>query len=598
MFRWYAEADVCFAYLSDISVDGGVCSYLHENPDHAVRLDEYMSNDLSTFPPIDVFTDCSEPSFQSLSQSRWFSRGWTLQELIAPHHVVFYDNSWREIGDRESLSGVIQNITGIDSRVFGKPEHLEDYTIAQRMSWAAHRTTTRDEDEAYSLLGVFNINMPMLYGEGKKAFIRLQEAIVSSNSDQSIFAWEDTGDYDSLDSAKWMNPVTTLEDHYFARNGQTDDSTEEDSAILARSASAFKCSRNISCGSRPNGTFAFTNTGLQAYLPMVELSFLSTHSYPFKFFGAILNCRIHNGWIALGLLELDASGGLYRILECHGSRLQYIDALTAMKAEPRSITIVHGNTPLGLSEPIPVVLQLGSRLRDSCRAISSVFPSEGWEIFQTHGDFNESRLRGAHFNPPHEKARAEVHGAIVIEAARKDYPLQIGVRFYYRYRSYGTFEMRVRLLYHTTEADLSPTPGARGNCTCETRGCEDFQGLSQQLLETPCAESLARGPKGPPFGYLGSSLVAFPPLASIRAKTGGESPEPRTGIELEATFKHVNILDKEVLLLELEGDTESPLNKWDPECRKVFVVCMLMAMVLFSPEVLLFIQNLALNLSS
>ncbi|KAI1167614.1 heterokaryon incompatibility protein-domain-containing protein [Nemania serpens] len=149
MYRWYQEADICYAYLADV------------------------------------------PSISKLSESRWFTRGWTLQELIAPSTVLFFNNEWQNIGDKVGLQADISRITGIPSN-FLLGDSLGYASVAQRMSWAANRKTTRTEDMAYCLLGIFDIYMPMLYGEGEKAFIRLQEEIMKAIGDHSLFAWRST----------------------------------------------------------------------------------------------------------------------------------------------------------------------------------------------------------------------------------------------------------------------------------------------------------------------------------------------------------------------------------------------------------------------
>ncbi|RSL43490.1 hypothetical protein CEP51_016355 [Fusarium floridanum] len=154
MFRWYQNADLCYAYLND-------CSY------EAVR----------------------QPESSEFQKSKWFTRGWTLQELIAPAEVVFMSAEWKEFGTKRSLAKEISEITNIDKKLLLFPEWLDRFCAAQKLSWAATRETTRIEDRAYSLMGLFDINMPLLYGEGKKAFFRLQMEILQSSNDQSIFAW-------------------------------------------------------------------------------------------------------------------------------------------------------------------------------------------------------------------------------------------------------------------------------------------------------------------------------------------------------------------------------------------------------------------------
>ncbi|KAL2067538.1 hypothetical protein VTL71DRAFT_1963 [Oculimacula yallundae] len=151
MFEWYRRAEVCYAYLSDV--------------DSSIFLKSAVEQDFK--------------------RSAWFTRGWTLQELLAPQWVEFYDINWQEIGTKSSLAPLIKSITGI-SHLF----NYADASIAQKMCWASLRQTTRVEDQAYCLLGIFGVHMPPLYGEGANAFHRLQLEIISQSDDESIFAWE------------------------------------------------------------------------------------------------------------------------------------------------------------------------------------------------------------------------------------------------------------------------------------------------------------------------------------------------------------------------------------------------------------------------
>ncbi|KAI1162979.1 heterokaryon incompatibility protein-domain-containing protein [Nemania serpens] len=149
MYQWYKSAEVCYAYIDDVS-------------------DHIESN---------------------LANCRWVTRGWTLQELIAPREVVFYSKDWRFLSTRSELSANLAAVTGVQKR-FLVGRSLSSASIAQRMSWAAKRTATREEDSAYCLLGIFDVNMPLLYGEGSKAFGRLQEILVREYPyDHSLFAW-------------------------------------------------------------------------------------------------------------------------------------------------------------------------------------------------------------------------------------------------------------------------------------------------------------------------------------------------------------------------------------------------------------------------
>jgi len=131
-----------------------------------------------------------EQHYRSFKRSEWFLRGWTLQELLTPREMRFYDIKWELIGPKRDLLKCISEITGISPLVLHDREAIRFVSVAERMSWASKRTTTRIEDVAYCLLGIFDVNMPLLYGEGMKAFRRLQEEIIRTSDDQSILAWE------------------------------------------------------------------------------------------------------------------------------------------------------------------------------------------------------------------------------------------------------------------------------------------------------------------------------------------------------------------------------------------------------------------------
>ncbi|KAL7923796.1 HET protein [Trichoderma austrokoningii] len=196
MYLWYFKSHRCYAYLADVP---------------------------------------STP----FGESQWFTRGWTLQELVAPADVVFFDATWNVLGTRESLQKEIFSCTGIPVGILSGDDDLETCSIAQRMSWAAKRTTKRVEDLAYCLLGIFRINMPLLYGEGERAFIRLQAEIMRVSNDHSLFAWE------SLDN----------------RGG-----------LLATSPAAFKGSGNIVPLSHiddSHETFTVSSRGVHLDFPLI-----------------------------------------------------------------------------------------------------------------------------------------------------------------------------------------------------------------------------------------------------------------------------------------------------------------------------------------
>ncbi|ROW13990.1 hypothetical protein VPNG_04110 [Cytospora leucostoma] len=205
MFKWYEGAMICYVYLADIP--------------------SYSSSGVDL---LDL-----------MAKSRWFTRGWTLQELIAPYKVVLYSRSWTHLGTKKALSSFIADVTGVDQLCICKEKALDNYSVAQRMSWAADRSTTRPEDMAYCLLGIFGINMPLLYGEGEKAFIRLQEEILRASDDHSVLAF---------DAASSGNPL--LADH----------------PSLFRDMKTIQ--PTLSCRITP--PFAMTNAGLSMETPLIQ----------------------------------------------------------------------------------------------------------------------------------------------------------------------------------------------------------------------------------------------------------------------------------------------------------------------------------------
>lgn len=145
MFRWYQNAARCYVYLSDVSKPAGTNS------------EKVWKNAFKT--------------------SRWFTRGWTLQELIAPRLVDFFSSEGERLGSKLLLGSEIHEITGIAMNAL-RGDALANFSIQERRSWAERRTTTIEEDAAYCLLGIFDVSMALLYGERRdQAFRRLEEEI-------------------------------------------------------------------------------------------------------------------------------------------------------------------------------------------------------------------------------------------------------------------------------------------------------------------------------------------------------------------------------------------------------------------------------------
>lgn len=219
MYQWYQDSSVCYAYLADLVT-----------------------------PSPDGFRKC-----------KWFTRGFTLQELVAPTVVEFYDADWKEYGTKLSLQETITEITGINPHVLqgGSPTLC---TVAKRMSWAAHRKTTRLEDQAYCLIGLFCVNMPLLYGEGQRAFRRLQEAIMREEEDYTLFAWTDAHNSRSLgllaQSPRDFARLTVKLDQSTAVSCDQDKLSKSPMPLLTSS----------DAGSTP---FSLTNRGLHISVPVI-----------------------------------------------------------------------------------------------------------------------------------------------------------------------------------------------------------------------------------------------------------------------------------------------------------------------------------------
>ncbi|KIO05951.1 hypothetical protein M404DRAFT_25194, partial [Pisolithus tinctorius Marx 270] len=225
-------------------------------------------------------------------------------ELIAPRKAEFFNKRWESIGTKEDLVSVLEEITRIpesvltDGRVLRSIASSERPCVAQIMSWAADRKTTRVEDRAYSLLGLFGVNMPMLYGEGPKAFQRLQLEIIRASSDHSILAWSPKGRFgmhksvlaDSPSCFRGYHDIQELEPHRFIAE------LEHGIRWLGLDAATnFSRLAGLQRGADSSQLFRFdvTNLGIQMSLPVCpqqDQDALST-----KYFKAMLPFHDHYG---------------------------------------------------------------------------------------------------------------------------------------------------------------------------------------------------------------------------------------------------------------------------------------------------------------
>ena len=166
MFRWYHGAVKCYVYLSDVSASA---------------------------------SDASQTAWEAnFRKSKCFTRGWTLQEFLAPAVIEFYSCQHQRLGDKESLNRLIHDITRIPLEVL-RGQDLETFSVEERMAWATERQTTKNEVQAYCLLGLFNIFMPLIYGEGKdSAMRRLRRELDGAPTTGMAFADDRTTHADML----------------------------------------------------------------------------------------------------------------------------------------------------------------------------------------------------------------------------------------------------------------------------------------------------------------------------------------------------------------------------------------------------------------
>ncbi|KAK7747183.1 hypothetical protein SLS62_009125 [Diatrype stigma] len=285
MYAWYRGAQKCYVYLEDVASGSGsaptsTCTKggRDSEGDDTDDKDKDKDKDKDTN---DNDSDRFQPH-SSFRRARWFTRGWTLQELLAPVELEFYDGRWRYLFVIDRRARRCERWAGSRERDRSSEHHIrllaeitripEDVLlrgtavatgagtcVAARLAWAANRTTSRVEDMAYCLLGLLEVNMPLLYGEGDRAFLRLQHAIIGARDDSSLLAWG----YGLLTSSDRNRTYTNR-------------------SVLARSPAAFSQCRDFRAlpGHRiedlmggASGPFpsTMTNVGLQVVLPIISI---------------------------------------------------------------------------------------------------------------------------------------------------------------------------------------------------------------------------------------------------------------------------------------------------------------------------------------
>ena len=362
MYKWYWEAATCYAYLADVAISSN--EHQHVQGSSKTQLHD------------------------DLEKSRWFTRGWTLQELLAPVFVEFYAHDWQRLGSRTKLVDRLVRATNIEKRFLLDRELIFGASIATKFSWASLRQTTRAEDMAYCLLGLVDVNMPMLYGEGHKAFYRLQLEVIKHQKDHTIFAWS---------SQKHHSLIST-------------------STILAPSPAAFETSARFHpiVTHRPAAalTFEMTNNGLRLSLPCIIIGQ--------ERIIAIFDCENENG-DRLGIWLERSEGDNYRRpsssdpspmkardIDDAESLEFYVEAIAQVPEKKHNVKHM-----LQFEEPVWIcnmsdVEQKVARLKQSSR------------VYLVEGEFVAILLRT--HGEPSDTTVINYHSFLLIVGLHKDYP--------------------------------------------------------------------------------------------------------------------------------------------------------------------------------
>ena len=257
MYDWYRYASTCFVFLPDVEYDeawdreeSSTLAFTAEVDTTILpAVDHRWAHDRPGLRILQPIVHKPVPMYeQEFIESTWFGRSWTLQELLAPGSVVFFNSKFQSIGTRNTLAPLIKKATKIPLKFLedsnGSRPLVTEACVAERMRWASHRDATRTEDKAYSMLGLFQVNLPLLYGEGNRAFRRLQIEILKETHDESLLAW--------------MSELALIPGLPSTAN----------SPVLSRSTNMFLHARAAVCPFIQRKHYEVTNMGLRFTLPV------------------------------------------------------------------------------------------------------------------------------------------------------------------------------------------------------------------------------------------------------------------------------------------------------------------------------------------
>ncbi|CRK36411.1 hypothetical protein BN1723_015079 [Verticillium longisporum] len=333
--RFFDESNPDHAILSHTWGAEEVTLQDLENPDHVQKKGWTKVDGTCTLAAkenidyIWIDTCCIDKTNSAELSEAINSMGWTLQELIAPRNLVFYDQKWKPMGTRLELAALVKDITAVPAHMLSADASKPWPNTAIRMSWAANRAPSRAEDIAYCLLGIFDIQMPLLYGEGNAAFQRLQLELLKQSEDESLLAWGlDSSVQLIIKPPDWRGLVSVANNSRPSRGR----------GVLAHHPGAFRSWQGLEASEEdtskwpPRSKMQATKSGLEITVPLIKLR---GRCY------AVLNCSrsAHLADLLLFPLFLQAGSGKSTITYSRGQNIICVSWAVLDQAEMQTIIL-------------------------------------------------------------------------------------------------------------------------------------------------------------------------------------------------------------------------------------------------------------------